>query len=88
MMRRGVAAFLIGVFGFAGVAVAAKADAAPEARLPKPRPMALSVRAPGTVASATLASTDAKAADTQASATEDLPAIRGPYLVADARAGA
>jgi D-alanyl-D-alanine carboxypeptidase len=67
------------------VAVAAEAS---EARLPKPRPVALSLRAPGTVASATLASTDAKAGeDAQASATEDLPDIRGPYIIADAQSG-
>ena len=83
-MRRGTAAFLIGVLGFAAIAVAAE-----DARLPKPRPVVLAVRAPAEVtASATLAGTDAKAtADTQAAATEDLPAIRGPYIVADAESG-
>jgi D-alanyl-D-alanine carboxypeptidase len=86
-MRRGAAAFLIGIFWSVGVASAATEEA--DARLPKPRPVALSLRAPADLAAgATLASTDPKASeDAQASATEDLPDIRGPYIIADAATG-
>jgi D-alanyl-D-alanine carboxypeptidase len=86
-MRRGAAVFLIGLFGFAGLAVAAKDT--PDARLPKPRPVALTARPAADVAAgATLAATDAKASeDAQAAATEDIPDIRGPYIVADAASG-
>ena len=84
VMRRGAAAFFIGALGLAGLA-----EAVEDSRPPKPRPMVLAVRAPAEVAaSATLAGTDAKATDdTQSAATEDLPAIRGPYIVADAESG-